>query len=196
MRNLKDEKMDFATRFYCDRAVNRSLVEALVARGGEIRWRDHRPDRPWLSLLWRFEAADDPTVDRFLSRDCDSRPSSREPTAVEDWIASGKAVHVIRDHLCHVDLILAGLWGGVGGLLPAVATKAEAFVRFDSRRWIDQQFLAQYLWPQVKQEALIHDSNYALFGARPLAGPITESVHLGACHAPNVADPDFAVTER
>ncbi len=65
-------------------------------------------------MFWRFLIADDLTVDRFLIRDADSRYlftiaasihfdrfSMRELHAVNEWIASGKQLHVMRDHPYH-----------------------------------------------------------------------------------------------
>ena len=60
----------------------------------------------------RFLPLSDPGVARFLVRDCDSRVSTAEAKLVADWIASGYPFHVVRDHVLHNDLILAGLWGG------------------------------------------------------------------------------------
>jgi hypothetical protein len=44
------------------------------------------------SMFWRFWAAADPTVERFISRDSDSRLMARDATAVcgcaECWLGS------------------------------------------------------------------------------------------------------------
>jgi hypothetical protein len=47
---------------------------------------------------WRFAVASDPAVARFLVRDVDSRLSSREVAAVQDWVLRKKPFHVMRDH--------------------------------------------------------------------------------------------------
>ena len=47
----------------------------------------------------------------YLFRDLDSRFSSREAAAVEEWISSGKAIHAMRDHPWHPVAMLAGGWG-------------------------------------------------------------------------------------
>ena len=67
--------------------------------------------------------------------------------------------HIMRDFYTHTDLILAGMWGGVGGLLPNVDTL------FNNRRgWrtegnhIDQDLLSETVWPAIRGRALIHDS--------------------------------------
>ena len=46
-----------------------------------------------------------------MSRDLDSRFSNREHAAVEDWLKSDKAIHVMRDHPLHNFSMFGGLWG-------------------------------------------------------------------------------------
>ena len=62
-------------------------------------------------MLWRFIPVLDPTVDLMVSRDLDSRLTAREQAAVEEWLTTGLAFHVMRDHPAHGASILAGLWG-------------------------------------------------------------------------------------
>ena len=50
-------------------------------------------------------------MDIFISRDLDSRFSEREVSAVDEWLRSDKAFHVMRDHDFHWSQMLAGLWG-------------------------------------------------------------------------------------
>ena len=47
----------------------------------------------------------------FLSRDLDSRISSREVAAVEEWLRSDKDFHFMRDHPEHGVGILGSGWG-------------------------------------------------------------------------------------
>lgn len=62
------------------------------------------------SMLWRLKPASDPTVDRFICRDIDAMPSPREAEAVNEWVDSGMAVHVIHDSESHT-----GYMGGMMG---------------------------------------------------------------------------------
>ena len=62
-------------------------------------------------MLWRFLPVLDPTVDLMVSRDLDSRLTTREQTAVEDWLNTGLAFHVMRDNPQHGTEILGGMWG-------------------------------------------------------------------------------------
>ena len=49
-------------------------------------------------MIWRFFPTLDPQVDAFMSRDLDSIIKLREVDAVEEWLESGKTLHVMRDH--------------------------------------------------------------------------------------------------
>ena len=64
--------------------------------------------------LWRFLVACDPQVDCYIVRDVDSPPCGRDRQMADEWLASGRDFHIIRDHPQHATLILAGLWGAVG----------------------------------------------------------------------------------
>lgn len=61
--------------------------------------------------IWRFFPTLDPQVSLFLSRDLDSQFSDREVSAVEEWVESGQALHVMRDNPEHGVAMLAGTWG-------------------------------------------------------------------------------------
>ena len=59
-----------------------------------------------------YQVASDPSVDRYVVRDTDSRLNARERFAVEEWIQSGTAVHAMRDHPKHYpNPIMGGCWG-------------------------------------------------------------------------------------
>lgn len=60
------------------------------------------------AMLWRILPLWDPLVSHFVSRDSDSAPSPRERVMVEEWEASGKALHTIHDHHQH-----SGMMGGL-----------------------------------------------------------------------------------
>ena len=69
-------------------------------------------------MFWRFFAVDLPKSEYCVFRDSDSRITIREKMAVDEWINSGKSLHVMRDHPAHgipfgSDRlgILGGMWG-------------------------------------------------------------------------------------
>ena len=72
------------------------------------------PDLPSVfGMLWRFIPVLDPSVSVMVSRDLDSRITYREQAAVEEWLESGLAFHVMRDNPHHDTEILGGMWGAM-----------------------------------------------------------------------------------
>jgi hypothetical protein len=106
-------------------------------------------------LFWRFLVADDPEVDRYLVRDADSIVNVQERLAIDEWVASGRHFHVMRDFWPHTGLMLAGLWGGVRGALPPHAPQIAALLAKEAtrdareypERTLDQRFLREVVWP-------------------------------------------------
>jgi tetratricopeptide (TPR) repeat protein len=167
-------------RFYCDPAVPRGVLSELVKEGAEVRLVKDPRLQP-LRALWRFFVANDPEIDRFLCRDTDSRLNVQEAVAVDAWLHSGKCFHVMRDHLFHIELILAGMWGGVAGVLPKLSEIAHSAGRYDRTRWGDQDFLRDVVWPLIKGNVLVHDA-YFHFGDAvefPPYGRLPRPIHVG-----------------
>ncbi|MGB7205573.1 MAG: tetratricopeptide repeat protein, partial [Anderseniella sp.] len=100
-------------RFYCDDTVPERVRDQLKAHGAEIVMAVRT--NPFDGLFWRFIPMNDGKTRHFLVRDADSIINHREKAAVDAWLASGKAFHVMRDWWTHTELMLAGMWGGVGG---------------------------------------------------------------------------------
>ena len=132
--------------------ILRSLDVDLVPENTDVHAHDH------VGHLWRFKVLGDANVTRYLVRDTDARLSKRDKRAVDEWIQSGLYFHVMRDHPQHVNEILAGMWGAVGGLIrpqmlePVMKSVAE--VPFSE----DQVFLRDFVWPHVRNHTLTHDS--------------------------------------
>ncbi|MGE6106901.1 tetratricopeptide repeat protein [Aeromonas sobria] len=167
-------------RFYVDESVPAELLSCLQEQGAEIKV---QPDGQSLRqrLCWRFQVANDPGVGRFLVRDVDSVPSVRERVAVDGWLASGRWFHIMRDWWSHTDLVLAGMWGGVAGVLPPLAPLLEAYrPGVMETPNIDQWFLRDCLWRYLRQSSLIQDRCFSPPGAQPWPLPAPEgSEHVG-----------------
>lgn len=69
----------------------------------------------WEGTFRRFLPVSEDGTERFVSRDADSRPSLRGSAAAQEWADGGKLVHVIRDSGHQTHLMMAGLWGCIGG---------------------------------------------------------------------------------
>lgn len=118
-------------------------------------------------MLWRFEEADAPDVDVFLSRDTDSRLSERERSAVDRWLASGRRFHVMRDHPEHRCAMLGGMWGCRSTRAVRLKTAIELWLHRRTGKpchGMDQDFLAEVVWPEARKDCLVHDP---FFSGRP-----------------------------
>jgi hypothetical protein len=103
----------------------------------------------------RFQAASDSECEAMISRDCDSRLSLREKMAVDEWLASPKAWHIMRDHPWHGALMLGGMWGVKG--CPAMTDWIAAW-NAEDRYQTDQDFLRTSVYPIARHNAMIHAS--------------------------------------
>lgn len=147
-------------RFYVDDSVPPTVIARLRMAGAEVVPLSAQALPELSALMWRFLVLADPGVDRFLIRDADSVISTREQAAVQAWIESGRAFHLMRDYFTHTELLLAGLWGGCTGAWPDVRTLMAQFLRggqYLSPRLADQHFLRQHIWPTVRRSLLSHD---------------------------------------
>lgn len=167
-------------RFYCDGSVPVPIIDELRRLGSEIHIiRD--PKILDLKPLWRFFVSDDVTVDRFICRDADSRLNAQEAVAVDDWIRSDLPFHVMRDHPYHMEVILAGMWGGVARVLPNIRELATVALAYSRNKWNDQEFLRDVVWPLIRDDAKIHDSVFRFRGADdfPPMCRLPGKVHVG-----------------
>lgn len=154
-------------RFYVDASVPAHVLRRLQASGAELVHMAEAQATGLSPLMWRFLAVADPGVDRFLMRDADSLISTREQAAVQAWLDSGSAFHLMRDYFTHTELLLAGLWGGCTGAWPDIREQMTAFVRggnYLSARVADQHFLRHHIWPTVRQSVLAHDPVFGFMG--------------------------------
>lgn len=158
---------NWVLRFYVDQTVPSDIIGALTSLGSEVV-----VEPPGQSnrqrLCWRFKVADDKKVGRFLVRDTDSVIGHRERAAVNEWISSGRWFHVMRDWWTHTDLILAGMWGGIAGVLPNLARMLRRYEPSTMETPnVDQWFLRDKVWAYVRQNCCIHDRCFNSFGAQP-----------------------------
>lgn len=144
--------------FYCGKSVPSSTIESLKKEGALVIEKTESED--WTSTFWRFEPIADPKVEMMLSRDTDSRLSSRESEAVHSWIKSGLLFHVMRDHPAHAIEILAGMWGARKPILGDMRYLINAYTRTNIKQ-ADQNFLREVVWPRVAYSTLTHDEFFA-----------------------------------
>jgi len=183
LRNLllaPDMYPGWTARFYVDDSVPAPFIGLIGELGGEVVM---HPSGAGIreKLCWRFQVANDPGVGYFAVRDVDSPLNLREAQAVQAWQASGRWFHVMRDWWTHTDLMLAGMWGGVAGVLPDLGALLRGYrSRAAETPNIDQWFLRDEVWTYVRGSVLAHDRCFHALGALPFPGPILASdLHVG-----------------
>jgi hypothetical protein len=168
-------------RFYVDSSVPEHVISRLRTSGAQIVPIDG-PAAQWPGPMWRLLGLQDRLAHRVLFRDADAVISPREAAAVEQWLASGKRFHMMRDWSSHTELMMAGLWGVVAGSLPPLNELVERFMRapLKSQHFADQYFLRQYIWPYARTSLMQHDSAFQFMNAVPFPdGSRPEGFHVG-----------------
>lgn len=164
-------------RFYVADDVPQRIVDDLIALGAEIV---HKPaSLGFVGLFWRFEVADDPEVERFIVRDCDSRLTPRDAVMVKAWEEAGLPAHIIRDCESHSAWMCGATWGMVTDFLPSLyhLSVKELMIDFwgdyrdgktehgfESDRGMlygtDQEFLSRKIFPLIRDCHLAHVADY------------------------------------
>lgn len=159
---------EWTCRFYVDSSVPEHVLSRLTHYQAQIVMMDDN-DNKLSGLFWRFLVVNDPNVDCFMVRDCDSLMSHKEQAAVQEWLDSGQFFHIMRDAIEHSELILAGMWGGYTGAFDDILEKIQIFQKESkiTNKTVDQQFLRHYIYPTVAQSVLIHDSRQLEKGSLP-----------------------------
>ncbi|SAL17217.1 hypothetical protein AWB64_01088 [Caballeronia sordidicola] len=154
-------------RVYLDATVPAHVQQRLKDAGADVVFMS--PDSGVHPLMWRFQVIDDPAIKRFLLRDADALLSEREAAAVQEWVESPYYFHLIRDYFTHIELILAGLWGGCAGILKNAVQSMQRFAAANaaSGRFIDQHYLRTNVWPTLRKSVLTHDDIFGFHDAKP-----------------------------
>ena len=151
---------DWICRFYIAPTVPDGIIEELESRDNvEVVRMDE--DESWNGMFWRFLPASDPEVDVAIFRDTDSRLHIRDKAAVDEWIASDKGVHIMRDNCQHGWVICGGLWGTKRGAIPRLKYMIEDSDMLKKKEFnkhgVDQIFLQYELYSSIKSNVFVHD---------------------------------------
>jgi hypothetical protein len=149
-------------RIYVDNTVPKPIIKELTKHGEVINMSDNDFSNGYHRLFWRYLPLSDKTIERFISRDCDSRLNAREFSAVNEWIESDLPFHVMRDHPCHSLPIQGGMWGAkpcVENIKEDIKTFLKSYINtmpYKENYMVDQIFLNQILWPKIVNKHLAH----------------------------------------
>tara|TARA_R110000851_G_scaffold47014_7_gene114358 strand:- start:260 stop:907 length:648 start_codon:yes stop_codon:yes gene_type:complete len=145
-------------RYYVGKSVPNDIVCSLIEKKNtEVFIMNEEGN--WTGMFWRFYPASEPDVEVMLSRDADSRLDIRERAAVDDWLASDKDFHIMRDHPHHATQILGGMWGVRNGLLLGMRQAILDYAKGDFWQ-VDQNFLKEIVYPYIMNNACTHDEYF------------------------------------
>jgi hypothetical protein len=113
-------------------------------------------DCDWTGMFWRFETSYNPEIDVSIFRDTDSRLNNREKYAVEDWLNSDKAFHIMRDHPHHGFPILGGMWGYRKNNRYNLEKLLQTHTAIN-KYGTDYEFLGNKLYPLIGDDKVVHD---------------------------------------
>lgn len=146
---------DWTARFYVGEGVSGRTKKRLLSNGSEvIEFKTEEGMNPMLTRLLPFA---DPEVEFWISRDCDSRLSWKEKSAVDEWLESGKTFHVMRDSHNHYYAIPGGMFG-VSNFRLRNKIGYSISVNLFYSAGDDQHYLEKNLWSIFCRDLLCHDT--------------------------------------
>jgi hypothetical protein len=179
-----------AKRFYpewkvyvvADNTVPEKTLDAVREEGGVVV-----PPDPSLrnKYLWRLLPSRLPGVSHISFRDADSRLLWRDKTAVAEWVASGKSVHMMQEWE-HIPLPMAGMWGLRPAFMPDLVDRAIA-AQTNTVWGEDEQFLRK-LFPEFAKDVLIHSD----YGYTPFTTPRVWDECVGQTFDENVVGGEYS----
>jgi hypothetical protein len=145
---------------FFDDSVPSETIKELQNRNVETRL---FVDKSIYGMFWRFYAVDLPDCEYVIFRDADSRFSLRESLAVDEWIKSGKSLHVMRDHPYHRIPagnnqlgILGGMWGIKAKSLP-ITEMIYKFSKSKEHNYGNDQNFLRTVYSVLESDRFTHD---------------------------------------
>lgn len=156
-------------RIYHDSSLPRKVIAKLWSYE-HVKMFDmsHKYNVPYLylnhspSTFWRFYAYDDKDVDIMICRDSDSYLSKREADAVDQWLETGRPLHIMREtQPGHRSKIMAGMFGlRKNDKLKSVLRLFDDNVHLNYQN--DQGYLNNLVYPLYgPDERVVHDDDNA-----------------------------------
>ena len=138
----------WTVRVYHDRTVPRYVLDKLRQENVQLIELLYSPLEP--KTDWNVFVAFDPSVDRYIIRNIDSRLTWHERAAVDQWIESGKRFHIMRDHHFHSNnTVPNGLWSATHDAVPDIVTLIHTYTTNMAKYGTLQQFLNKEIWKRI-----------------------------------------------
>jgi hypothetical protein len=119
---------------------------------------EHEPEGDSGGMMWRLSPVNAGPEDHICFRDADSRVTPRDVFAIQEWVASGKALHHIHDHPHHTRPIVGGCWGLRGAHLAWLQEELAKWPR--TRKYgDDEDFLQNRVYPHFSGSQLAHHTS-------------------------------------
>lgn len=117
----------------------------------------------WTNLMKRYYNAA-LEMECCIFRDADSRLNDREAKAVQQWLESGKSLHVMHDDPAHYRWSIGGgMWGIRGNCLKNIVELSEEWMKqkacqivTDKALAVDEVFLHEIVWPMFQNDYIGH----------------------------------------
>jgi len=151
---------DWICRFYCTKDI-KNLNTLLQDDRCEVVVLD---SKIW-PMYWRFFSIDDPLIDLFMSRDCDSIVGIKEKSAVEDWLNRKDTLHTMHDYDspdAHSKVIMGGMWGLKCKKIYGITNLINLYAKNFNYKWQysqDQSFLEDIIYNLFKRDCVDHTSH-------------------------------------
>jgi hypothetical protein len=141
----------WSVRIYHDDTVPQATLDALA------KW-DHitliKVTDGSYGMFWRFRPLFEDAI--VIVRDFDSRITRRDVRCVDEWLASDKKLHVIRDHDEHYKVPIPGGLFGLRGPLPDYHGTIALLYEGTHQYNMDQIFLGRHVWPAYEHDCFQH----------------------------------------
>lgn len=144
---------EWKVRFYT-RDVSEDTIQKLKKLNAEVI--DMTNSDIKNGRLFRFLAIKQNNL--VMVRDCDSIVTVREKMMVNEFINSGKKLHIIRDHPNHKEHMMACSFGFNKSGVEMKDIIYKSGLKDNLNYIMDQVFLAKFIYPSYKSMMLIHDN--------------------------------------
>lgn len=150
LKIIQEMLPDFCVYVHVGTGVPPAVLEACAAFNAHLVL-CAAPD--WLLPARRICFPED--ADVVFARDADSRVNARDVWAMNEFMASDKTFHIVRDHVWHKSKIMAGLCGRKRAV--QLAGMLADWTPTTTGYGADEAFLST-VYPQVAANALIHSN--------------------------------------